>query len=304
MIRFGLCCIFRSEPIKFRRTTVRYLKGMLRKAQLQHVAGIIRHNAEALMAALIFCHENNIGAFRINSQILPVKTHPETGYAMDQLPRHQQIVELFQKCGAYSRKHDIRTSFHPDQFIVLNSPDPGVVQRSIADLAYHAEVAHWVNADVINLHAGGGYGNKKTALQRLTQQIEKLPSTIRQRLTLENDDRIFSPRDLLPVCRHTGVPLVYDIHHHRCLPDGVDEQTTTAQALATWAREPHFHISSPLNPWGTGDARPHHDFIDPADFPCAWKDLDCTVDIEAKAKEAAIARLQRQLPWELGSRCG
>jgi len=52
MIRFGLCCIFRKEPIKFRRTTAKYLKAFSRNQQLEYLAEICRHNARALHKAL------------------------------------------------------------------------------------------------------------------------------------------------------------------------------------------------------------------------------------------------------------
>ena len=304
MIRFGLCCVFREAPIHFRRTTARYLQSLPRRQQLNRLADIARHNADALLQALRYCRDHGIGAFRINSQILPLKTHPSAGYALQDLPGHREIKDLFLQCGAFSRLHRIRTSFHPDQFIVLNSPDPDVRKRSLEELTYQAEVARWVNADVINLHGGGGYGDKRSALDRLTQAIRKLPRAVRQRLTLENDDRVFTPRDLLPVCRQTRTPLVYDVHHHRCLPDDMDEAAATREALNTWSRQPYFHLSSPLHPWGRGDCRPHHDYVDPADFPCAWRDLEITVDIEAKAKELAIARLRKQLNRHPDHRCG
>ena len=194
MIRFGLCCIFREAPIRFRRTTARFLGTMSREDQLQRLAGIIHQNGEALLDALRFCRAHGIGAFRINSQIWPLKTHPEVGYDLSDLPGHRRLVDIFKACGEYSRRHDLRTSFHPDQFIVLSSPRPSVVRHSIAELVYQAEVAEWVNADVINLHGGGAYGDKPEALRRLAAVIRRLPDKIRDRLTLENDDRVYTPQ--------------------------------------------------------------------------------------------------------------
>ena len=295
MLRLGLCCIFRSEPIAFRRATAKHLLTKPRKEQLRLLADICRHNALALEQALRYCKDHGIGAFRINSQILPLKTHPDVGYALQDLPEGEEIVKIFRRCGTLSRRHDLRTTFHPDQFIVLNSPDPQVVARSVADLVYHAEVANWVHADVINLHGGGVYGDKPSALARLSEAIVGLPAGVRRRLTLENDDRSFTPSDLLPVCRATGTPLVYDVHHHRCLPDGLSVAQATAAALDTWRREPLFHLSTPLNGWKTGDSRPHHDFIDPVDFPREWHGLDITVEVEAKAKEEAVLKLAAEL---------
>ncbi|BBO89944.1 UV DNA damage repair endonuclease UvsE [Desulfosarcina ovata] len=293
MIRLGLCCIFRKAPIKFRRTTAKHLLLLDRGDQRRRLASICMHNADALYRALEFCHARGIGAFRINSQILPLKTHPQAGYTLQELPGGDDIIARFKQCGHFVRHNGLRTSFHPDQFIVLTSPDSGVVERSLADLAYHAEVAEWVAADVINIHGGGGYGEKPAALERLTRVIEGLPPAIRSRLTLENDDRVYTPADLLPVCRATGIPLVYDLHHHRCLPDGEGVETTTAAALATWDREPLMHLSSPLNGWQQPPFRPHHDYIDPADFPDCWRDLDLTLEVEAKAKELAVLKLRR-----------
>ena len=293
MIRLGLCCIFHSAPITFRRTTAAHLRMKPRRDQLRLLAEIALHNAGSLQAALNYCRDHRIGAFRINSRILPLKTHPEAGYAIEQLPDSKRIVEAFKNCGRFARRHGIRTSFHPDQFVVLNSPDPGVVARSVAELRYQAEVARWVNADVITLHAGGAYGDKAAALQRLGSVIRRLPHAVRSRLTLENDDVRFTPRDLLPICRSLGVPLVYDVHHHRCLPDGLSIEAATDLAFASWPREPLFHISSART--GTGNRRLHHDYIDASDFPLHWCDLEITVDVEAKAKELAVLALAREL---------
>jgi UV DNA damage endonuclease len=206
MIRWGLCCIFREVPIKFRRTTAKYLTKLLPDERMHHLSTICLHNARSLLEALRFCRRNGIKAFRINSQILPLKTHPQHGYAIEVLPQSTVIVDAFKKCKTYCRRYDLRTSFHPDQFILLSSPKPEVTRRSIADLRYQAEVAEWVGADVINIHAGGAYGNKKDALDRLARQIRCLPQSVRRRLTLENDDRLYTPRDLLPVCKKLKIP--------------------------------------------------------------------------------------------------
>jgi UV DNA damage endonuclease len=295
MIRWGLCCIFREVPIKFRRTAAKYTAKLSADERQAHLTNICLHNAESLLEALQFCRLNGIGAFRINSQILPLKTHPQLGYAIEDLPQSTEIVNAFRKCKAYCRRHDLRTSFHPDQFILLSSPNPEVTHRSIADLHYQSEVAEWVGADVINIHAGGAYGNKDEALNRLVRQIRSLPQNVRNRLTLENDDRLYTPGDLLPVCEELGIPLVYDLHHHRCLPDGRNVADTTREALKTWNREPLFHISSPLKSWQDEKPRNHHDYINLDDFPDCWLKLDITVEVEAKAKELAVLKLMRQI---------
>ena len=276
MIRFGLCCIFRKEFIKFRRTTAKDLQAFHRNQQLEYIAEICFHNAYALHKVLGYCCDHDIKNFRINSRILPLKTHPDIGYSMEDLPAHDQIIQTFKDCGRFCQKHDIRTTFHPDQFILFCSPSSEVVQRSVADLIYQAEVAQWVNADVINIHGGGAYGDKRASMDHLRERIGQLPEAVRSLMTMENDDRVYAPKDLLPVCRNMCIPLVYDVHHHRCLPDGRSVEAITELVLGTWNREPLFHLSNPKYGWESGNPRNHHDYIDADDFPLCWANLDIT----------------------------
>ena len=295
MIRLGLCCKFDCEPIRFRTTTATAMRKLPAKQRLDRIATLCLHNADALTQSITFCANNGIGAFRINSQVLPLKTHPDVGYHTDELPAAKEIRAAFRVAGALAARLDIRLSFHPDQFIVLSSVDPGITQRSTAELIYQAEVAEWVGADVINIHGGGAYGEPEAALVRVHNNITALPDNVRALLTLENDDRVYSPLQLLPVCLRTGVPLVFDVHHHRVNPDPLTSGEITRAALQTWDREPLFHISSPINGWeGTTPSR-HHDFIDPLDLPDHWRTRDITLDVEAKAKERAVIALRKHL---------
>ena len=249
MIRLGLCCLFRDEPIRFRNTTATAISKLRQPDALERVSDLCMANAESLLASLQFCADHGIGCFRVNSQILPLKTHPLLGYEISDLPQAKEIVRRFKQCGQFARKHKLRTSFHPDQFVVLNSQRPDVVEASVRELEYQAEVAEWIGADVINIHAGGMFGDKLKALADFARNLDRLSARVRSRLTVENDDRMFTPADLLPVCRATGIPLVYDVHHHRCNHDGMTVEQATQQAIRTWDREPMFHISSPIEGW-------------------------------------------------------
>jgi UV DNA damage endonuclease len=295
MIRFGLCCIFREHPIRFRDCTAASVAKSPRRDGLAKLSALCLHNAQSLLAALEYCYTNEIGAFRVQSNLLPLRTHPVAGYDIRELPRADRIVGTLEACRDFAAARNIRTSFHPDQFVVLNSPRAEVVENSIRELEHHGELAEIVGADVINIHAGGVYGDKESALDRLESNIYRLSDLTRSRLTLENDDVSYAPVDLLPLCWRNQIPLVYDVHHHRCLPDGFSVSEATEMALSTWNREPLFHISSPLEGWDGARPRRHHDFISARDFPREWLNLQITVEIEAKAKELAVLKLMDEL---------
>lgn len=297
-MRYGLCCIFIREAIKFRTTTAKSLSGQRREDQLAKLSGICLHNARSLLAAVQTVHRLGIGAFRIQSQLFPRMTHPEVGYGLEDLEDAAAIQNLLASTRSFATQHCIRLSFHPDQFIMLSSPKKLVTDSSIRELMSQARWARAVGADVINIHAGGVYGDKGEALDRLRSVFLDLPEEISCRLTLENDDISYTVRDLLPVCEKLSIPLVYDVHHHRCNPDGLSVEEATVLAGETWLasdREQYCHVSSPRNGWGAGDPRPHADYIDPMDVPRFWLDRAMTVDVEAKAKELAVIRLMEAL---------
>jgi UV DNA damage endonuclease len=297
-IRFGLCCIFRQEPIRFRQVTAKTLLGLSRSDQLDRLSEICFHNVQSLHKSLKYVSVHDIGAFRILSPLLPRYTHPEVAYTLNDLNTGESIKKEFGRIRKLRQKHDIRLSFHPDQFNVLSSPRPKVIRNTFRELEYQGELADLVGAEVINLHAGGVYGNKEEALKRLQKNITQLPEPVLSRISLENDDVSFTPADLLPICQKLKIPMVYDVHHHRCNPDELTIEEATLRAVRTWqdlGREPYFHISSPKNGWLKGSPKPHADYIDPADFPSCWKDYNITVDIEAKAKELAVLKLMKEL---------
>ena len=292
-IRWGLCCQFLDSPIRFRTATHRYVSSLDAVARRAYLTSIARDNAAALDAAVARCAELGIGAFRINSQILPLATHPESGYLLGDLDHDGSIAAAFVAAGERARASDVRLSFHPDQFVVLNSEQERVVASSVTEMEAQARVAELVGADVLTLHGGGAAGGIPAALDRLERGIERLPTAARVRLALENDDRSFTPEMLLPLCERLGVPLVYDVHHHRCNPDSLDVDEASRRAAATWdEREPYLHVSSPRAGFGGGDLRPHADYVNPGDVPDSWRTMRLTVDVEAKAKERAVLALR------------
>lgn len=301
MFRFGLCCIFVEKPIRFRTTTAKALLALSPRKRLEKTGDLCLFNLQSLLQALHCVHELGIGAFRILSPLFPRYTHPEAGYTLEVLPNRDEILPVMKEVRTVARQHDLRLSFHPDQFVVLNSPREEVVLKSIAELEYQAWLAEALGAEVINIHVGGVYGDIKESMERFKEGFSKLSVRCRQRLTLENDDVSYAPADVAWLCEQLHIPFIYDVHHHRCLSDGLSVEEATARCAATWARsnrEPWFHISSPRNGWQGGDPKPHADFIDVVDVPDAWRQVErATVDVEAKAKEKAVLKLMQQWPF-------
>jgi UV DNA damage endonuclease len=297
-IRWGLCCLVVDAPIAFRSATHAYVWRQPASERAAYLNDIALWNADALREVLEYCRTLDIRAFRITSQLFPLATHPLSGYGLDALPDAPEIRRRLAAARRVADEGGIRLSFHPDQFVVLNSARSEVVTSAIGELEWQAEIAELLGADVICLHGGSTAGGMDDAVGRLVEGIERLSPRARSRLALENDDRCFTTVDVLAACLATGVPLVLDAHHHRVLPGGLSLEEATDWALATWGdREPYFHLSSPRAGWGGGDPRPHADLIDPDDVPAYWMELGIplTVDIEAKAKERAVVALRRAI---------
>lgn len=302
MMIWGLCCLWVDEPIRFRTATWAGIRKLPRGAQLRKLSGIVLDNVVSLERSLGCCVARQIGAFRISSQLLPLATHPDCAYGIDDLEEAEAIRETFARIRLFAAGHGLRLSFHPDQFVVPSSPRPEVAAASLRELLQHDRLAELCGATEINLHLGGVYGNKPAAIERFAAAFERWPESLQHRLTLENDDVSYTVADLLPLCRRLGVPMAYDVHHHRCNPDTLSVEEATLAAAETWRFRQtamHCHISSPRNGWGHGNPRPHADYIDPADWPDCWNLLDAVVDVEAKAKELAIEELTRRLRLKL-----
>ncbi len=293
--RWGLCCQFLDSPIRFRTATHRYCSTLEASRRHEYLGAIVLANAIALGHAIERCGTLGIGAFRITSQIIPLATHPVTGYDIEDLPNAVLIMGALRRARVLARANDIRLSFHPDQFVVLNSESSATVASSIRELEHQARIAELVGAEALTLHGGGGVGGETKALMRLQEGVESLSLKARELLALENDDRSFTPSALLPFCERNGIAFVYDVHHHRCKPDGMSILEVSSRAATTWkGREPWMHISSPRDGWSSSNPRSHAEYIDVSDVPEEWMGKRLTIDVEAKAKERAVLEIMRQ----------
>ena len=256
-----------------------------------------------------------IRMYRISSDLAPYITHPD-------LPRfHRQIEECAAELavlGAKARRLDLRLSMHPSQYIVLNSPDERVADAAVRDFVYHAAFLDALGlgheAKVVT-HVGGVYGDRAAAIDRWVRRYETLPSAVRRRLVLENDEISYSVVDTLAIHQRTGVSLVFDILHHRVNdPAGITPEEACRRCTTTWPADetPKIHYSTQRaaerevtrRNRATGErtvairaakAGQHDDWIDPDDFLAflgGTDDLAYDVMLEAKQKDLALLKLR------------
>jgi len=280
----------------------------------------LRVSLSYISEILDYLNDVGIRMYRMSSDIAPYITHPD-------LPQfHRQIDEAeaeLEAIGTKARMLDIRLSMHPAQFIVLNSPDPALVTKSVADLVAAAQILDRMGMGpdaVLVVHVGGTYGDHASGCDRWVATYERLPDSVRRRLVLENDDVRYSAADVLEIHRRTGVRLVFDNLHFNCNnPERQDMRETLAQFLATWPEDvtPKIHFSSPETNFRTVERRDrktgktatttmppvwigHADFVHPFEFidfvrHTAPPNRDFDVMLEAKAKDVALLRLRQDI---------
>ncbi|MFN3534945.1 MAG: UV DNA damage repair endonuclease UvsE, partial [Desulfatiglandales bacterium] len=161
--------------------------------------------------------------------------------------------EDFARIGRFIRNTGMRISMHPGQYTLLNSPRPEVVSAAQQkDLHYHGRILDLLGLDrraKIQIHLGGIYGDKKSALLRFVQRLQGLRPEVRERLVVENDERLFNLEDCLWLSRETGLPVLLDVFHREIYPDGRTLPEALGEAAATWGPEdgpPMVDYSSPL----------------------------------------------------------
>ena len=186
--------------------------------------------------------------YRFSSDLAPYATHPDMPQFHGQLAESQAELEAI---GRKARDYDIRISFHPSQYVLLNSPDAELTRKSIWDLSSQAEILDRMGANdeaVMVTHVGGVYGDHEAARARWIEGWEQCPEHVKRRLVLENDDIRFSAADVLWIHERTGVRLIFDYQHMWCLnPERLDMRQTLEKFLASWPAgvRPKIHFSSP-----------------------------------------------------------
>ncbi len=192
----------------------------------------VKNNLDCLFKILKFNVKNDIFFFRISSNTVPFASHPICKFNWVDHFRGQ-----FQEIGEFIKEHDIRISMHPDQFIVINSLKKAVVDKSIKDLIYHANVLDTMGLDntaKIQIHVGGVYNNKKEAVDRFCRVYKTLDKSIKKRLVIENDERSYNIKDCLDINKILGIPIIFDTLHHQYNNNKESQREAILRAKETW----------------------------------------------------------------------
>lgn len=259
---------------------------------------IIQSNLDDLKKLIIYNIKNNIHFYRLSSNLIPLATHENVDfdYITPYLNKYSEI-------GNYIMKAKMRVDFHPDQFAVLNSVNPKVINGTIKILEYHYELlnAFQVDNSIILLHVGSTACGKKASITRFINNFKKLPVEISKMIALENDDKSFTVEDVLSICEKLDIPCVLDYHHYICHHEEKIENLIT-RVFATWkGKRPKMHFSSPKGKLKR-EFRSHNEFINSSDFIQFLKFLkpyqqDVDIMIEAKGKDEALFKLIRELKY-------
>ena len=257
----------------------------------------VKNNLNCLNQIVDYNVENNMFFLRISSETIPFASHEICNLDWKKTFK----IEL-ENIGMKLRKKNFRVSMHPGQFTLLNSPTEKIVEKSLSELKYHSDFLNAMNLDntaKIQIHVGGVYGNKDTAIERFINNFSIAPKEIKSRLAIENDDYHYSVKDCLKINKETNIPIILDNLHLECLNDGESLIEAYDMIKDTWDEEdgiPMLDYSSQQK-----DARlgKHTEHLDPEHFKI-FIDIMCNQEFdlmfEIKDKERSVLEAQTIIP--------
>ncbi|CAB4122688.1 Uve UV damage repair endonuclease [uncultured Caudovirales phage] len=241
------------DGCNMKSTTVAWLNRQKRNEAEKKLWDIMIYNTASVENMLNYISKwpDNLRQVRLGSEMLPVYTEATWSYFW-QLPHVKTAMAAKLKTlGDLARKHDIRVSQHPGQFVCMSSDRPDVVERSIAEFEYHADVARMMgyggswhdHGYKINIHISGRHGP-----DGMIASIRRLSTEARNLLTIENDEMSWGLDDTLLLAEHTA--LVLDVHHHFVKTGAYISPTDdrVKRVLDSWRGvRPTLHYSLPIS---------------------------------------------------------
>lgn len=270
----------------------RFQKGLYSKSFIREV---YINNINELLRVVPKLAANNLKLFRMSSGLFSLAE-----FNQDILNNDEQISLLLGKLGRAFAGAGIRVTTHPDQFVVLSSDNPSTVNNAIKELSHHAWVFDKMHLPATPYAAINIHGGKSDRLEQLIQVVRNLPDNVRSRLTFENDESAYNLVDLLKVNSFTGVPVVWDSHHHTFNDSDLSLDDAYGLAVYTWKNtgvKPLQHLSNTTPGLENGsftERRKHSDFIHyipDCQRDGVLKDV-VDIDVEAKMKNLAVIKLK------------
>ncbi|NMM61822.1 UV DNA damage repair endonuclease UvsE [Clostridium sp. P21] len=266
--------------------------------KLNKLKSVTLSNLDDLYKILRYNVENNIHFYRITSALVPLSTHPH----VENWNYRSIFNKDFKRIGDFIKQNCMRVDTHPDEFNVLNSIREDVVENTKRNLWSHANLFEDMkyNEGKMILHVGSSQGGKEAAMNRFINNFKEFPKDITSRVILENDDKTFTTKEVLKMCKILSIPMVLDVHHHICNNENDLLLPMIKDIFNTWNNEalpPKVHFSSPRE--GEKD-RKHSDFINPHHFiefleGCRDFNTDFDIMLEAKKKDLALYKLAEDI---------
>jgi UV DNA damage endonuclease len=228
--------------------------------------------------------------FRISSDTVPFGSHPVNTFNWWEYFKNE-----LQEIGAFIKNTGMRISMHPDQFIVINSPDEKVIERSIKELQYHCRFLDAMGLDSsakIQLHVGGVYKDKDRAMERFIASYHSLSKPIKKRLVIENDERLYSLHDCLRIHDQIKIPVLFDTFHNH-LNNRESIREGIGMAGKTWRKVdgiPMVDYSTQKEGARMGSHAEQIDIDDFKQFIAETDGLDFDIMLEIKDKEKSALK--------------
>ncbi|MBC3376669.1 UV damage endonuclease UvsE [Pseudomonas sp. SWRI92] len=203
-----------ESPFNPRTTTLRWMDGVAPQVARDKLVEVVVHNLDAQLRLIAYVAElpPTLRMLRLSSDLLPFYSHPKVrGFYQDTVIQHQ-LEERFAAIGDLARSADIRLSFHPGQYCVLGSDKPSVVENSIAEFEYHADMIRMMGYGrrfqdfKCNVHIAGRLGGE--GIRGIWPQLSEVA---RNCITFENEEKTYGVDDCLQLA--DLAPVVLDIHH-------------------------------------------------------------------------------------------
>jgi len=256
------------------------------------IKNIILHNLNNTYKILQWNIENDILMYRCSSDLIPLMSHSFNDFEWWD---DNDILFICNKIKKLINDNDLRVSFHPSQFNVLNSINPHTIQNTLNDLNMHNILANLLGVKTLILHIGSKTDGIEESLKRFIKGFSLLNDNLKSKLVLENDDKSFNVENTLKICKILKIPMCVDIHHDRCLESSQNIEFYMDDIFQTWNRNiPKCHLSSGRSHLKD---RAHADYITNEDYEHALKITRGNWDImcETKTKDLSIIEIKRRI---------